>query len=206
MSVLNDHTGKQFGHWIVIKRATTSPHGDARWFCKCICGKEKTLYGFHLKSGGTKSCGCLRYEANGGHGATRNKKETVEYRTWKNVIARCYNPKRKGFKYYGGRGIKVCDKWLNNYKYFLADMGLKPSSEYSIERIDVNGNYEPSNCKWATKVEQNRNKRNNRTYTFNGKTMVMQDWAKYLGISPSQMSIRLADWPIEKALGLKKCW
>jgi hypothetical protein len=130
--------------------------------CVCDCGNTGTYILSNVKSGKTKSCGCLYKESRGKQGfcnISHGHTGTAEYICWKSIKARCYNKNRKDFYLYGGRGIVVCDRWINSYQNFFIDMGKKPSPEYSIDRIDVNGNYEPSNCRWATPTEQRLNQR-----------------------------------------------
>ena len=143
---------------------------------RCDCGNEKSVVGYELRSGHTTSCGChsraasrarfahVRSFLNGPpaalrHGEARTRIKTAEWLCWNNMKYRCRNPNAANFKYYGGRGIKVCDRWVASYEDFLSDMGRKPSAAHSIDRIDVNGNYEPTNCRWATSSEQKRNQR-----------------------------------------------
>jgi hypothetical protein len=132
------------------------------FICQCDCGKEVKIRLKHLKSGHTKSCGCLRdekrIETHTTHGEG-NKKRTVEYKCWIGMKQRCYNPNNKFYYNYGGRGIIICDRWINSYENFLKDMGRKPDRSYSIDRINNNGNYEPSNCRWATSFQQIHNRR-----------------------------------------------
>ena len=126
--------------------------------CVCDCGNIGSYFLFNLKSGKTKSCGCL-YKESRATNVTHGHSKTPLYVCWKSMKSRCYNKNRKDYYLYGGRGIIVCDRWINSYENFLSDMGEKPSAEYSIDRIDVNGNYEPSNCRWATPTEQRLNQR-----------------------------------------------
>lgn len=133
------------------------------WFCVCDCGKERIVRGNDLRNGKTKACGCLQKEVvterSTKHGYAKRNAMAAEYITWENMIARCTNPKATQYADWGGRGIKVCDRWLNSFENFITDMEDKPSSKHSIERKNVNGNYEPSNCRWATPYEQSANRR-----------------------------------------------
>jgi hypothetical protein len=123
--------------------------------CKCYCGKEFITRLARVQSGQTKSCGCIRII----HGDSKRGKETVEYNTWLNMKKRCYAKSHESYKYYGGRGIKVCKRWLESYQDFILDMGYKPSKKHSIDRINNDGNYTPSNCRWATQLQQVHNRR-----------------------------------------------
>lgn len=126
-----------------------------------------------------------------------------EYNSWAMMKSRCANPNNPVFSYYGGRGIQVCDRWLESFEAFLADMGRKPNRSFSIDRIDVNGNYEPSNCRWADKREQAQNTRANRDVTVDGVTMCVTEWARITGISISTIYVRTGrGWSWEEAVSI----
>lgn len=174
---LIDITGQTFERLTVTSFAGTDHVNHARWNVRCVCGKEKVVTGKSLRAGAIRSCGCLRKDNNQGrrfqkgealrlkHGHCRRSTgpgrspRTTEYQAWAGMKSRCYNPRNKKFSDYGGRGIAVCERWRNDFEAFLADVGLKPSPKHSMDRIDPNGNYEPSNCRWATIGEQMINKR-----------------------------------------------
>ena len=164
-----DLTGQQFGRLTVIERIANDKRGSTRWLCDCQCGCQREVSGRGLKHGKTKSCGCLWREnsavmyreigkANRTHGHTPVGNHSVIYVTWSSMKQRCTNPRHGSFKNYGGRGIKICARWLNSFENVFADMGERPP-ERSLDRIDNDGNYEPSNCRWATIHQQNANKR-----------------------------------------------
>lgn len=153
--------GERFGRWTVVSEA--QQRGIHRFaICRCECGAERAVKLVNLRHGGSLSCGCLSRELAGNptrHGNSRNGHQTAEYRAWQAMIQRCTNPKNDNFEYYGGRGIKVCDRWRNSYADFLGDMGRRPSRRHSIDRKDNDGNYEKGNCRWATRFLQNTNRR-----------------------------------------------
>ena len=155
--------GKTFGRLTVIGFAGRSNVGEYLWRCHCLCGKDTTVKSQKLRLGYTKSCGCLKVEMRRYiriHGMRKSR----EYQTWIGMKARCSNPHSGYFKNYGGRGIKVCDRWLKDFPNFFSDLGPRPEG-YSLDRIDSNGNYEPSNCRWASIKTQQRNKRSNQLIT-----------------------------------------
>jgi hypothetical protein len=161
-------TGKRFGRWVVLRFDGIRGSGSLRsrrsyWLCQCDCGNQKVVSGSHLTRGASTSCGCWYLEnaanRNRVHGEASLKKQTPEYRCWHSMMNRCHNPNNAGWLRYGGRGITVCERWKAAYLNFLADVGRRPSPSHSLDRINVNGNYEPSNCRWATSEEQLSNRR-----------------------------------------------
>ncbi len=179
--------GKEFNNIKVIRRNGSDSKGKALWDVKCHCGNIFTTSGASIRSGGTKSCGCSRLKSakkmgkgNKTHGETGSKL----YSIWHGMKARCYNSNHKSYDYYGGRGIKVCDSWKNSFENFR-DWSLNNGyqKELSIERKDVNGNYEPENCKWATMEEQSINRRNNVYLWYEGKAMTQSEICKLTGLS-----------------------
>lgn len=162
MGKLIDMAGKSFGRLKVLSFAHSNK-GLAHWNCVCSCGTVKVISGAGLRKG-TKSCGCIVRDVMSAikttHGETKQgKPKPKEYKIWTHIKCRCYYEKDKDYKYYGARGITVCDRWRNSYENFIADMGRIPSEHHSIDRINNNGNYTSENCRWATTEEQNRNKR-----------------------------------------------
>jgi hypothetical protein len=150
-------TGKRIGRLVVLMRVGNSSNGTARFLCRCDCGTTKEVRSIHLNKETTQSCGCIQVEntklSNTRHGLKKSK----SYNTWTHMIQRCENPVNDSYKYYGSRGISVCVRW-HKFENFYLDMGEKPEG-LTLERIDNNKGYEPSNCKWATIKEQNCNKR-----------------------------------------------
>jgi hypothetical protein len=171
----------------------------------CDCGNVTRAAIHDVRSGHTCSCGCFHTERQRSartHGATLSRQNPPEYIAWKAMKARCYDRKTIGYKNYGGRGIRVCEKWLNDYPAFLKDVGMKPTPEHSLDRIENDGDYEPGNCKWSTKVEQRRNNRQGvHPVTINGITKIICDWAKASGVPEEAISSRLRHgWDPERAV------
>lgn len=191
---VKDIAGKPFGKLTAISYAGTNlgSQAGAYWHCRCECGTEKILSAGAMRSGNIQSCGCTKLAADG-------MSSSAEYRVWHGMKRRCYETRRRDYKYYGGRGIAVCERWRTSFVNFFADMGPKPFPEAQIERVDNDGNYEKSNCKWATQEEQKQNTRNVRKLTYNGETLSIGEWAKKLGIDRSTLRLRLdKGWPLEE--------
>lgn len=192
-SILN----RRYGRLIVIKELGRID-GAQRVLCLCKCGTKKILLRTNLGKH-ANSCGCLKKELHTKHGLC----DSPEHRAWNGMKARCYNNKSISYHNYGGRGIKVCKRWLNSFINFYRDMGKRPSANHSLERKDNNGNYEPSNCYWATKVEQDNNKRSNHLVTFNGKTQTIAQWSREVNIPYKILSGRFNSvntWEPKEAL------
>ena len=200
-------TDKQFGRLTVTKYMGTDKHNNALWQCTCSCGNIIITRGATLRSGRTRSCGCLHKEAAKKLAKTNikhSKSGTRLYRTWQSMKSRCYYQKNNRYKYYGARGIKVCDDWLHNFQAFYNwAMENGYQENLTIERICIDRNYEPSNCKWITKEAQQRNKRNNKMHTINGEAHCLSEWCEILNLNYNTVQTRLhRSWPIEKALEL----
>lgn len=189
---------KVFGRLTVIEKTdkrTSSGHTIYR--CKCLCGNEKITSSYLLKSGKVKSCGCLRKDVP--NRFSHLMSYSREFKIWSEMKKRCYNKNHKSYDYYGGRGILVCKQW-ESFEVFFNDMGSCPK-RFTLDRIDCNKNYEPSNCRWASRKEQSRNKRNNRLITFQGKTMCIAEWAEQIGLKRDTLKRRIyLGWSIERAL------
>ena len=195
-----DLSGRKFGKLLVIKRMGTGNDGHIFWECVCDCGNTKTkvVSGTSLVQGKTRSCGCLYV----GH-PTHHCRNTATYAAWTNIQQRCENPNDASFKFYGARGITVCDRWKEGFQNFLDDMGMKPGGgEISIERIDNSKGYSPENCRWATHKEQMNNTRMNHYITFNNETLTMMQWSEKTNIPYDTLRNRINSygWAIEKAL------
>lgn len=204
-SKTKDLTGKTFGRLLVIKFAGYFPrkNGDrhAYWFCECACGTRKSYMAHCLISGMTKSCGCLLSDVTTMRNMIHGRTKTPEYTIWCLMRRRCYDHNSQDFQNYGGRGIDVCESWRSSFAAFFADMGKRPSSRHSLERLDNERGYSPENCIWATAIQQQRNKRSNRLITYNDETLCLAEWQERTGLPQGRIYDRLAHgWSIEKAL------
>ncbi len=198
-----DKTGKRFGRLLVIEIAGRNKHSQILWRVRCDCGNEKVVLGCGMQCGHTKSCGCLNLELvrrARSHGFCSGGK-TDEYKVWLGMWKRCTNKKTKCYKHYGARGIKVCEKW-GKFVNFIEDMGERPSKKHSLERIDNDKGYSPSNCRWATQKEQMSNTRVSVRITHNGETLSAAQWADRLGMKRYTFYSRINQygWSVEKAI------
>lgn len=155
---LKNLVGERFGRLVVVERSGSTPKGGARWLCRCDCGSDATVAAGNLRGGSTRSCGCLGSELSSARAATHRMSKTPTYVSWSAMIQRCTNPKAHGAHNYSGRGIGVCERW-RSFENFLSDMGERPAGATLDRFPDGDGNYEPANCRWATKTEQARNAR-----------------------------------------------
>lgn len=209
MPAFIDLTECQFGRLTVIKRVPP-PFGKrtrgAYWQCICECGAESIVMSQSLVKGSTRSCGCYGREVASEIGrrarTTHGLSKTTEYCIWSNLRDRCHNPNGDAYKDYGGRGIKVCSRW-DDFSAFIADVGKRPSKRHTLDRINNDGNYEPGNVRWATRSEQNNNKRSNRLVTYRGVTMTLNQALTVSGRKVDRMTatsrIR-SGWTIDSAL------
>ena len=190
--------GKKFGKLLVLKKTSNKgKQGRTIYLCKCDCGNEVLVSRDLLTGVKKKSCGCLRKEKP--NHFTHLMSNTRVYRIWAEMIKRCNTPSSKSYSYYGGRGITVCDRW-KSFENFYSDMGNCPT-DFTLDRIDVNGNYEPSNCRWESRKTQSRNRRGNHMITFKNETHCLSEWAEIVGITRGALKQRLKrGWTLEHAL------
>jgi hypothetical protein len=197
-----DFTGQRCGLLVALEPmpGLVQPGQKRKWRCRCDCGNETVVSAGNLKTGHTRSCGCLYRK----HDYDRADPDTKKvFHIWKHMLRRCYVvTDRQDYPRWGARGITVCDEWRSSFKQFLADMGPRPSPEHQIDRIDNDGPYCPENCRWATPTEQARNRRNTRLYTHNGETKTLKEWSDQFNIKRSTLAQRVygMKWDFERAL------
>ena len=201
-------TGKVFGRLVVTGRAPVRDGDDGSfWECECVCGNRSRVARSSLINEKTTSCGCLRDERVSQTHTTHGNSRDPLYSVWSGMVDRCTNPKCKGYKNYGGRGISVCGRWLTSVQHFIDDLGDPPTSAHTLERQNNDKGYSPCNVYWATWLTQANNKRTNRALTYLGKTLNMTQWSKEIGISTQTISARLKrGWTIEETLTLPVSW
>lgn len=201
-----DITGQKYNRLVVLGFAGRI-RGGSYWKCRCDCGAEVVVRGAQLKNGGTKSCGCLGREGAATRARQRNyrhgMKGTPEYVAWRAMRDRCEKQDHPAYHNYGGRGITVCERWSGSdgFARFIEDMGRRPTTRHTLERRDNGKGYSPDNCRWATTSEQARNKRSNCFIEYDGKRMILADWAKETGLSRYCISGRLRmGWTVKDTL------
>lgn len=175
------NTGDRVGR-LTILDFERRKNGRVYALCLCDCGNRKWIRNYALGVY-TNSCGCLQQEVRSEVHTKHGYKHRTEYNIWCGIKLRTLNPNNPAYKDYGGRGIKVCDRWKDSFENFLADMGERPTKEHSIDRIDNNGDYTPENCRWATRKEQGCNKRTNVLLAYNGEVHPISEWARLLGVT-----------------------
>jgi hypothetical protein len=196
-----DLTNQKFNRLTVLERDQNRCN-RVMWKCRCDCGNIISVSTNSLKSGNSKSCGCYKLESFTKITTKHHLSNTRIYNIWKDMRKRCNNPNSSNYKNYGGRGITICDEWENNFMSFYNwSMNNGYSDSFSIDRINNDGNYEPSNCRWVDRKTQNSNTRQNHFITYNGKTLTITQWGKEYNINPHLLRYRLNNgWSIEKAL------
>lgn len=199
MGRIVDITGQVFGRLAVIGRSHVDDRGEIMWKCLCSCGNVTAARGSHLRDGKISSCGCLAKELSVTNNTTHGMSKTSEYRIWRLMMTRCYNPNNWAYPMYGGRGIYVCESW-HTFVPFYSDMGPRPK-DMTLERLDNNGHYVPENCVWADRKTQARNRRSSAHITINGETFTIAEWAEKLNMSHGALSYRLkSGWSDERII------
>ncbi len=194
--------GLKIGRLTAISKSHCLKSAGWYWKFKCDCGTEKIIRSYNVRIGAVVSCGCYRLQRISEIKTTHGMRWTSEYSTWHDIKDRCGNPKNSGYKHYGGRGIRVCKRWIKSFQNFIFDMGLKPSSKSSIERKNNNGNYAPKNCRWATMKEQAQNRRGVIKIKYLGKIKSLSEWCSDLGLNRGliRSRIRRQGWSFECAI------
>lgn len=197
MPKFDDLTGKRFGRLVAVARILDKRPTQWKWLCDC--GRTAILPYGNVSRGRTKSCGCLQREMRGHCHETHGGVGEDLYSVWTGMKGRCWNPNNHKYHRYGGRGISICERWTD-YAKFRDDMGERPSGAYSLDRIDNDGDYEPSNCRWANLSEQANNRSGNRRIEFNGDVKTVAEWSRFLGICYATLWHRINNnWSIDDA-------
>lgn len=186
----NNLLGQVFGRLTVVSIGDRSKTGEVQWRCQCSCGSVVDVRTRSLTSGNGKSCGCLKREMASAR-AKHRLSRTPEQRVWAGIVQRCTNPKVKSFKTYGAIGITICDRWRDDVKAFVEDMGKRPSRKHEIDRIDNKKGYEPGNCRWVLRLVNANNRSTNKFIEFNGERMTAAQWARRIGVSPALICKRM---------------
>lgn len=194
----NDLTGQRFGRLLALCRAENTPQQKARWRCACDCGNEHVVAAAELRKGNSTSCGCFQKEQASRRVKTHGLSLHPGYAVWRSMLARCNVASHPAFKNYGGRGISVCPRWLE-FGLFWADMGAAYAPGLELDRIDNDGGYSPDNCRWATRIENSRNRRDAVRVEHAGRKWPVADFAAHFGLKTTTIYYRLAHgWPSDK--------
>lgn len=200
-----DHLfGQRFHRLTILREVPTKPNCARRVTCRCACGTVITTNVINVTKGLSKSCGCLKRELFSARFKTHGMTKTPEYRIWAGMKKRCYNVHCKQYADWGGRGIRVCRRWLHSFLNFFRDMGPRPSPAHTLERLDNSKGYSPSNCVWATRTAQSNNSRHNHLLTYKGRTFPMAEWARIYGLPDGRVILKRLNrgWPLKDALTL----
>lgn len=197
------NAGERFGRLVALERVSAPGAHSVAWMCRCDCGSTTRVASSSLRSGNATSCGCRQRElagaqgrSNATHGHSRHHQPTPTYRSWSSMLARCTNPSDHAWADYGGRGIRVCDRWRESFEAFLADMGERPEGKTLDRFPNCDGNYEPGNCRWATDLEQQNNRRDCNPITVGVETMTAAEWSRRTGVKAGTIRFRLSrGWP-----------
>lgn len=188
---MNDLTNQRFGRLVAIKPVEAISKSKFKWLCRCDCGNTAIVLNYNLMNGHTLSCGCLQKAKSKECATIHGLSKTRLHRTWAHMKERCMNPNVRNYDGYGGRGITICDEWLSFEPFARWALENGYSDDLTIERIDNNEGYSPDNCRWATPFEQASNKRSNHTFTIDGITDTMTNWARKFNIKPTTVFDRL---------------
>lgn len=200
--MMEDLTGRVFTRWLVLGRAPDQNAATA-WYCVCQCGTKRIVRTTPLRKEKTRSCGCYAAHASSVRSSTHGMRATKEYKTWGQIKRRCRNPNEKSYASYGALGIDICEEWSSSFVAFFAAVGPAPTPKHSIDRIDNARGYEPGNVRWATSVEQSRNRRNNRWMEAFGERKLLVDWSRdpRCPVSQNTFEMRIrSGWPLERAM------
>ena len=199
MSKFIDLTGRKFGELTVVRRVENHRSGQAMWLCACSCGGEHKVTSHNLTCGDVRTCGCLSRKLAAEKITRHGRHNTPAYNSWRGMKDRCTNPKHSAYARYGGRGITVCDRWLESFENFYADMGDRPEG-LTLDRIDNDGPYSPNNCRWASRKEQSWNSSAVRLLDREGDARSISSWAESCGVNIATMLWRLKKWPTNTAI------
>lgn len=202
-TLVKNMLGMRFERLVVLKQAASDSNGNAKWHCQCDCGEKTISYGFNLRNKESKSCGCHSRDILIKNATKHGMSKSPTWTSWSDMKSRCLNKNNVRYRHYGGRGIKICKRWVHSFENFIADMGERPSPNYTIDRINNDGNYEPNNCRWATYTEQNNNRKNTLWVIYKNNKMSLQQSIRAAGcvVTWHTASQRIGrGWTVDKAV------